>query len=160
MNSLLHKIGFFLKYVFMIVVLPISIINFIIQYKKFKKYVNVIKQAVNDNEDFYNYLNKFDFVPDWLGRLYSIQPIPKEFRDFTEDELYDITMRSLFPLMKLLEKSVLIDVCSVIISRNTEQLYTVTLTPYVWPQFRNALITLFFSVIVNIIGWSVYFIWL
>lgn len=144
----------------MIVVLPISIINFIIQYKKFKKYVNVIKQAVNDNEDFYNYLNKFDFVPDWLGRLYSIQPIPKEFRDFTEDELYDITMRSLFPLMKLLEKSVLIDVCSVIISRNTEQLYTVTLTPYVWPQFRNALITLFFSVIVNIIGWSVYFIWL
>ena len=64
-----------------------------------------------------------------MNRLYSIQKIPKEFQDFDEDELYDITMRSMLPMRSLIERTVLIDVIGIVVNRINQEYYSITLTP-------------------------------
>ena len=112
---------------------------------------------VNNNDDFYNYLEKLDCQVDWLGRIYTVQPIPKEFRDFSDDELYDITMRSLLPMTKMLERNVLVDVCSIIISRVDEDAYIVCLTPFNFPQFLHFVKMSIASLVITVIGLVILF---
>lgn len=120
----------FIKYVFFIIMLPITIIMLIYEYVRFRKYVNILKQVTNSNVEFFEFLERYKFTPDWLGRLYSPQIIPKEFSDFNDDELYDITMRSLLPMNKIIERNVLIDVVGITIRRIDKNIYVICLTPY------------------------------
>lgn len=118
-----------LQYVFFILFLPISVFLLIWHWVIFYKYKQLLVNAINTNDEFYLYLNKLNFIPDMLGRLYTVQEIPKEFSDFNDDELYDITMRSLLPMIKLIETNVLVDVISTIIKRINSDSYIVMLTP-------------------------------
>ena len=94
----MNKLAKTLKYVFGILIFPYSFGMWLFQFFRFRKCIKILKNTINSNNDFYQYLEKLDSRIDWLGRVYTVQPIPKEFRDFTDDELYDITMRSLLPI--------------------------------------------------------------
>ena len=147
----MNKLAKTLKYVFGILVFPYSFGMWLFQFFRFRKCIKILKNTINSNNDFYQYLEKLDSRVDWLGRVYTVQPIPKEFQDFTNDELYDITMRSLLPMTKMLEKNVLIDVCSIIISRIDEESYIVCLTTYNFPKFQFWVIMSIFSLLLDII---------
>lgn len=135
--KLLHFSYRLLQYVFLIICLPITLCLFIIEYIRFRKYTNICIHVVNGNQDFFEYLSKLEFHPDWLKRLYSVQPIPKEFQDFTDDELYDITMRSLLPMVKLIERNVLVDVVGITINRIDQDAYIICLTPHNWNRLKT-----------------------
>lgn len=137
MNRFLRGLYQFSKYVLELFIFPWTLGCLIYEYIKFRKYIKIMQRVINNNDDFYNYLEKLDCRIDWLGRIYTVQPIPKEFRDFTDDELYDITMRSLLPMTKMLERNVLVDVCAVIISRIDNESYIVCLTPFNFPVFLH-----------------------
>lgn len=147
----MKKVFKLFKYVLEIFVFPYTLCMLIVEYYKFRKYIKIIENAINSNDDFFNYLDKYKFTVDWLNRLYSVQEIPKPFKDFDDDELYDITMRSLSPMMKLIEKSVLIDVCSVIVSRINDDYYIVCITPYNYPKFKHYMIYTFISLIIFLV---------
>lgn len=137
MKHFLRGLEKFSKYVLELFIFPVTLVLLIVEYLRFRKYIKIMKRVINNNDEFYKYLEKLDCQIDWLGRIYTVQPIPKEFRDFSDDELYDITMRSLLPMMKMLEKNVLVDVCSVIISRIDNESYIVCLTPFNFPAFLH-----------------------
>lgn len=111
------------------ILLPVAIVRVVIEYKTFKKFIGYLKKTINTHNDFYQYLETLNFKVDWLNRLYSIQAIPPEFRDFDEDELYDITMRSMLPMRALIERTVLIDVVGITVTRLNEEYYSITITP-------------------------------
>lgn len=137
MKHFLRGLEKFSKYVLELFIFPVTLVLLIVEYLRFRKYIKIMKRVINNNDEFYQYLEKLECQVDWLGRIYTVQPIPKEFRDFSDDELYDITMRSLLPMMKMLEKNVLVDVCSVIISRIDNESYIVCLTPFNFPVFLH-----------------------
>lgn len=147
----MNKIFVFLKYVLEIFVFPYTLVRLIIEYFLFRKYIKILHKCINSNDDFYQYLEKLDSHVDWLGRIYTVQAIPKPFRDFNDDELYDITMRSLLPMTKILERNVLIDVCSIIINRIDDESYIVCLTPFNFPKLLHYIRMTFISLIVCVI---------
>ena len=142
----------FVIYVLEVIFLPVTLVLLVVEWFKFKKYIKIMSKVINTNDEFYRYLEKLEFRTDWLNRLYTVQPIPKAFRDFNDDELYDVTMRSLLPMMKMIEKNVLVDVCSVIISRIDEESYIVCITPYNFPKFRTLLTVSIISVFLYFIA--------
>lgn len=152
MKGFLRGLMQFSKYVLELFIFPYTLGRLIYEYIMFRKYVKILQRVINNNDEFYNYLEKLDAQVDWLGRIYTVQPIPKEFRDLTDDELYDITMRSLLPMTKMLEKNVLVDVCSVIISRIDNETYIVCLTPFNFPQFLHFIRMTIASLVISIIG--------
>lgn len=152
MNGFLRGLTQFSKYVLELFIFPYALCRLIYEYVLFRKYVKILRRVVNNNDDFYNYLEKLDCQVDWLGRIYTVQPIPKEFRDFSDDELYDITMRSLLPMTKMLERNVLVDVCSIIISRVYEDAYIVCLTPFNFPQFLHFVKMSIASLVITVTG--------
>lgn len=149
-----------IKYVLIVGCLPISIILLVHEYLVFKKYDFILKKVINSNNEFFTYLDKLEFTPDWLGRLYTVQPIPSAFRDFSDDELYDITMRSLLPMTKLIEKNVLIDIVSVIIKRISNETYFVIMTPKNDPTLMKYLKLTIISTIITIIAGITLFLFL
>lgn len=124
-SSLRNSIVRVLSYI----LLPVALVRVIIECKTFKKFIGYLKNTINTHNDFYQYLETLNFKLDWLNRLYSIQAIPPEFRDFDEDELYDITMRSMLPMRALIERTVLIDVVGITVTRLNEEYYSITITP-------------------------------
>lgn len=143
----------------MVLILPIALGNAIYQYICFKKTLGYLHRAVNSDNDFYNFLEQHEYVPDWLGRLYSIQPIPKIFKDFTEDELYDVVMRSIRgTLVPIFERNNIIDIGSVTVERINEDLYIMTLTTFWQPKFVKSLKILLWSTLVSITGVVCYFV--
>lgn len=140
-----------LVYLLNVALLPIAIVTFILQFIKLKKYTNIMINVINSNNEFFKYLEKFNFTPDWLNRLYTVQDIPKPFVDFSDDELYDVTMRSLLPLKELISQNVLIDVCGVVTYRVSETKYIVMLTPSCQPDFDMALKYIKHSLVFTII---------
>lgn len=124
-SSLKNSIVRVLSYI----LLPVAIVRVVIEYKTFRKFIGYLKNTINTHNDFYQYLETLNFKVDWLNRLYSIQAIPPEFRDFDEDELYDITMRSMLPMRALIERTVLIDVVGITVTRLNEEYYSITITP-------------------------------
>ena len=125
MNTIMKKFIRFLSYI----ILPVALYRLVIEWQTFRKFIELLKSTVNSHNDFYQYLESLDFRLDWLNRLYSIQKIPKEFQDFDEDELYDITMRSMLPMRSLIERTVLIDVIGIVVNRINQEYYSITLTP-------------------------------
>lgn len=89
-----------------------------------------MKDVINTNPEFFEFLERYKFTPDWLGRLYTPQVISKEFEDFNDDELYDITMRALLPMNKIIERNVLIDVVGITTKRVAKDIYIICLTPF------------------------------
>jgi len=124
-SSLRNSIVRVLSYI----LLPVAIVRVISECKTFKKFIGYLKNTINTHNDFYQYLETLNFKLDWLNRLYSIQAIPPEFRDFDENELYDITMRSMLPMRALIERTVLIDVVGITVTRLNEEYYSITITP-------------------------------
>lgn len=124
-SSLRNSIVRVLSYI----LLPVALVRVIIECKTFKKFIGYLKNTINTHNDFYQYLETLNFKLDWLNRLYSIQAIPPEFRDFDENELYDITMRSMLPMRALIERTVLIDVVGITVTRINEEYYSITITP-------------------------------
>lgn len=124
-SSLRNSIVRVLSYI----LLPVALVRVIIECKTFKKFIGYLKNTINTHNDFYQYLETLNFKLDWLNRLYSIQAIPPEFRDFDENELYDITMRSMLPMRALIERTVLIDVVGITVTRLNEEYYSITITP-------------------------------
>lgn len=113
--KIITKIGY---KIFLIICLPYTFFKLIHEYILFKRNINILSRVVNKNEAFFEFLNKYGFSVDLLGRLYAPQTIPYEFIDFTEDELYDVTMRAFVTsLQETLNKNILLDVCGITVNR-------------------------------------------
>lgn len=141
----------------MVLIWPIAFINAIYQYIRFKKTLKILHRAVNSDNDFYNFLEQHEYMPDWLGRLYSVQPIPKIFKDFTEDELYDVVMRSIRgTLVPIFERTNIIDVGAVTVERMNEESYIMTITTFWQSKFFKSLRILIWSFIIWVSAVIVY----
>lgn len=136
--------------------LPVAMVRVVDEINTFKKFTGYLRNVVNSNNDFYQYLEKLDFKLDWLNRLYTIQAIPKEFQDFDEDELYDITMRSMLPMRALIERTVLIDVIGIVVNRINQEYYSITLTPSNQRNMFDAIRAIFVSFFILVISFSMY----
>lgn len=124
---------------------------------KFKKTLRLIHNVVNTDQDFYNFLEKYEFIPDWIGRLYSAQPIPKIFKDFTEDELYDVVMRTIrTSIVPIFERNNIIDVGAITVVRLNEESYIMTITTYWQKTFIESLKLLSCSFAFTIIAFVIY----
>lgn len=153
----MKKVFNFLKYVFFVVFLPLSLVNAIYQYFKFKKTLRLIHNVVNTDQDFYNFLEKYEFIPDWIGRLYSPQPIPKIFKDFTEDELYDVVMRTIrTSIVPIFERNNIIDVGAITVVRLNDESYIMTITTYWQKTFIESLKLLAYSFAFTIFAFVIY----
>lgn len=155
--KILTSIYHFIKYVFLTIMLPINIAMLVYEYIRFRSYITILKQVINNNVEFFEFLERYKFMPDWLGRMYSPQTIPKEFSDFNDDELYDITMRSLLPMNKIIERNVLVDVVGITINRIDKDIYIICLTPHNQKILFTYLKTTIISVILYSITCVLYF---
>lgn len=132
------------------ILFPWIIVDIIREIKKYKSYTELIKWTINSNQEFFDFLEKFHFMPAWFTRLYSVQEIPEEFMTLDEKMLEGLTIQSLIPIRPMLAKSNLLSVLTLRIKRVDILRYIVILEP---ENFRNlqALIIWLASILVTII---------
>lgn len=119
----------FTYYFLSIIFLPLSLYRFIKEVYIFNRNVKIMKTVINDNNEFFNYLDSNGFSVDLIGRLYSAQHIPLEFQDFTEDELYDVVMRAIVTsLQHILNKNILLDVVGITTRKKSKEIYLLNIT--------------------------------
>lgn len=104
----------FLFFTSLLFCLPFTLYKLIREIGIFKRNIKIMNRVINNNDQFFDFLDKHGFIPDWVGRLYSPQTIPQEFSDYTEDELYDVVMRAMITsLQHILNQNILLDVCGI-----------------------------------------------
>lgn len=155
----MKRIYKFFYYLSLFFILPISMIMIIKEWFIFKRNIKIMQTVINNNQSFFQYLDKWGFIVDWVGRLYSVQIIPKEIRDYTEDELYDIVMRSIVTsLQHILNENILLDVCGITTYKKTESIYILNITSSNEPQLKHKLKWFITSLIFNLIIFITYLI--
>ena len=120
------------EYVFDIIafiIFPINLIRLIKEIKQYRKYTTLIKYTIDHNESFYSFLEKYRFYPAWFTRLFSVQPIPEELVGLSDEQLYEMTVKSLLPVRSMVEQTNLLQVIELYIVRNRIDEYTIILQP-------------------------------
>lgn len=132
------------------ILFPWIIVDIIREIRKYKSYTELIKWTINSNQEFFDFLENFHFMPAWFTRLYSVQEIPEEFMTLDEKMLEGLTIQSLIPIRPMLAKSNLLSVLTLRVKRIDILRYIVILEP---ENFRNlqALIIWLASILVAII---------
>lgn len=132
------------------ILFPWIIVDIIREIKKYKSYTELIRWTINSNQEFFDFLEKFNFMPAWFTRLYSVQEIPEEFMTLDEKMLEGLTIQSLIPIRPMLAKSNLLSVLTLRVKRLDILRYIVILEP---ENFRNiqALIIWLVSILLVIV---------
>lgn len=120
------------EYVFEVIafiIFPINLIRLIKEIKQYRKYATLIKYTIDHNESFYSFLEKYRFYPAWFTRLFSVQPIPEELVGLSDEQLYEMTVKSMLPVRSMVEQTNLLQVIELYIVRNRIDEYTIILQP-------------------------------
>ena len=133
------------------ILFPWVIIDFIREIKLYRRYADQIRYIIDHNEEFFQFLERFQFHPAWFTRLYSNQEIPEEFIGLDDAQLEAITVKAIMPIRPILAKSNLLSILTLRIERVSIDHYLVILEP---ENFKNvcALFWWMVSIIVTIIA--------
>lgn len=134
------------------ILFPWIIVDIILEIKKYKSYTELLKWTINSNQEFFDFLEKFNFMPAWFTRLYSIQEIPEEFMALDEKMLEGLTIKSLMPIRPMLAKSNLLSVLTLRVKRIDILRYIVILEPENFENLKNLIIWLASILITIILG--------
>lgn len=136
--------------IFKTILFPWIIIDFIREVKLYRKYTAQVRYVIDNNEEFFQFLEKFQFHPAWFTRLYSNQEIPEEFIGLDDNQLEAITVKAIMPIRPMLAKSNLLSILTLRIDRVAIDHYIVILEP---ENFKNvcALFWWMIAIIVMII---------
>jgi len=135
-----------------LLVLPLLLYRLVKEHKLYRVYTTILEKVINDNNEFYEFLEKYDFKVAWFDRLYSEQTIPDEMLVLNEDELYDVVIKALLPIRPILAKSLLIDVISPYIKRIALNKYLIILEPVNFIALKNRYIKLVVSLSLYILA--------
>jgi hypothetical protein len=110
-------------------VIPVLIARLSKEIKLYRKYSSILKRVIIENNEFFEFLDKFKFNIAWFNRLYSIQKIPDMIIDQNEDEIYDSVVKALQPVYAMFEKAILVDVLSLRVIRKDIDAYILIFEP-------------------------------
>lgn len=132
------------------ILFPWVIIDFIREVKLYRRYTEQVRYVIDNNDEFFQFLEKFQFHPAWFTRLYSNQEIPEEFIGLDDDQLEAVTVKAIMPIRPMLAKSNLLSILTLRIERVAIDHYIVILEP---ENFKNvrALFLWIVAIIVTII---------
>lgn len=116
------------------ILFPWVIIDFIREAKLYSKYADQVRYVIDNNEEFFKFLERFQFHPAWFTRLYSNQEIPEEFIGLDDDQLEAVTVKAIMPIRPMLAKSNLLSILTLRIERVAIDHYIVILEP---ENFKN-----------------------
>lgn len=116
------------------ILFPWVIIDFIREAKLYSKYTDQVRYVIDNNEEFFKFLERFQFHPAWFTRLYSNQEIPEEFIGLDDDQLEAVTVKAIMPIRPMLAKSNLLSILTLRIERVAIDHYIVILEP---ENFKN-----------------------
>lgn len=116
------------------ILFPWIIIDFIREVRLYRKYTAQVRYVIDNNEEFFQFLERFQFHPAWFTRLYSNQEIPGEFIGLDDNQLEAVTVKAIMPIRPMLAKSNLLSILTLRIKRVAIDHYMVILEP---ENFKN-----------------------
>lgn len=110
-----HSVARFWAYYFMLSVvevlfLPLIAYRTIKEIRLYRKCSARVYKAVNDDKEFFNFLDKHGFTVARFTRLYTVQEIPKELKKLEEHELSERIIQNMLPLQPIFERNQLLDI--------------------------------------------------
>ena len=146
-SKLKWRLYYTVSTLFECIVFPVLLVRIRKEIKLYKKYTEIFQRTVNENEEFFKFLEQYNFRAGWFSRLYSNQTIPEQFMALTEDELYDKVEYTLLPMTKTIEKNVLINIISPYLRRIAIDEYVIILEPLNYLVIKRMLIKLAVTII-------------
>lgn len=108
---------------------PILVFEFIKETRLYKQYTRIVRNAIDNNEEVFDFFERFHFYPAWFTRLYSVQDIPEEFMGVSEETLESLTIQSIMPIRPVLAKANLLTILHLKVERINVLKYVIILEP-------------------------------
>lgn len=130
---------------------PILLFKFLRELRLYKQYGATIRYAIDNNEEVYDFMERFHFYPAWFTRLYSQQDIPEEFVGVSDEVLEGLTIQSIMPIRPMLAKANLLSILTLRIERISITSYLVILEPENFRKIWNIFWWMFGAILGNLV---------